>query len=143
MPPKPSPDDVQRLSEVSSLAQRLRELEELRQEGSSALAHAMYAAHQHGHTWSEIARAAELASPTTARTRAERAMPPEELSPSVRWRMERGNAPREKTTPPGISVSDAAKRLGVTRHTVYAWIDKGKLTATADEAGRTRVLLDD
>lgn len=39
-------------------------------------------------------------------------------------------------------MTEAARRLDVTRKTVYSWLDKGKLTAATDEAGRTRVVTD-
>lgn len=139
----PPDDDSDPLGEVSARASRLREAEDLHRESASALAQAMFDAHQRGHTWSQIAVAAGLASPKTARTRAERAMDPADLSPSVRWRQTRGQAPRPKTDPPGVSISEAARRLEITRKTVYAWIEKGKLRTATDEAGRPRVLLDD
>jgi excisionase family DNA binding protein len=135
-------DDSSALAHVTESAAQLRRDEEQHRESASGLALAMQQAHERGYTWSQIALAAGLASPKTARTRAERAMDPSELSPSVRWRQQRGHAPRPKAESPGISVTEAARRLEVTRKTVYTWLDKGRLTGATDEAGRTRVLTD-
>lgn len=43
---------------------------------------------------------------------------------------------------PGLSVKDAATRLGISRVQVYRQIKSGKLTATQDSAGFVRVLID-
>lgn len=141
MPKTPRPRDA--LSRVTKKASRLSEVEELHRTSAADLSQAMYDARQDGHTWTEIAMAAGLDSPKTARSRAERSMDAADLSPSVRWRRERGRAPRPKVTPPGLSVTEAAERLGVTRRTVYNRIANGKLTTTTDQSGRTRVILDD
>lgn len=131
------------MGKVTEAAAHLARAEESQREASAALARAMYDAHKSGHTWSEIASGAGLASPHTARTRTRQVLDPSELTPSERWRQERGLAPRPKTAPPGVSISEAARRLGVTRNTVYARIRNGKLRTATDEAGRPRVLLDD
>lgn len=142
--PEESRDTRNTLSRVSDEAAELLAVENRHRSQAEALAQAMYEAYKAGHTWGEIASAAGLASPKTARSRAERAMDAVDLSPSVRWRQTHGDAvPRPRPTPPGISISEAARRLGITRNTVYAWIKNGKLTSTADDAGRPRVLLDD
>lgn len=141
MPQDKDLDDV--LASVASAAKRLNAAEEVHREAASELARVMHTAHERGCTWTQIAQQAGLGSPNTARTRAERAMDPADLSPSVRWRQERSHAPRPKPEAPGVSVTEAAKRLGITRHTVYAWINQGKLRSAADEAGRPRVLLDE
>ena len=131
------------LSRVSAKAARLSEVEDLHRQSAAELSQAMFVARQEGYTWTAIAIAAGLDSPKTARSRAERAMDPSDLSPSVRWRHQRGRAPRPKETPPGLSVTEAAERLGVTRRTVYNRIAKGDLQTATDAAGRTRVLLDE
>lgn len=131
------------LRAVTSAAARLNQLEASQKNAAAELARVMYEAHKQGHTWSAIASSAGLASPHTARTRARHAMDPKELSPSARWRQEQGHTPRPKSDPPGVSISHAARELGVTRKTVYAWVEAGKLRSAQDEAGRTRVLLDD
>lgn len=63
-------------------------------------------------------------------------------------REERAKNPRARaaTRPgrgPGLSVSDAARQLGVTRRTIYLRIERGELEATKNELGQTRVLLED
>lgn len=131
------------MQKVTEAAARLARADEAQREASAELARAMYDAHKSGHTWSEIASGAGLASPHTARTRTRQVLDPSELTPSELWRQERGLAPRPKADPPGISVSEAARRLGVTRNTVYAWIKSGKLQSARDETDRPRVLLDD
>jgi excisionase family DNA binding protein len=141
MPEAPRSRDA--LSRVSKKAFQLSEVEELHRKSAADLSQAMYDARQEGHTWTEIAMAAGLDSPKTARSRAERSMDVADLSPSVRWRRERGRAPRPKETPPGLSVTEAAAHLGVTRRTIYNRIANGKLITTTDESGRTRVILDD
>nr|WP_165357000.1 helix-turn-helix domain-containing protein [Nocardioides zhouii] len=40
-------------------------------------------------------------------------------------------------------MTEAAARLQVSRKTIYAWVRNGKLLTTSDEAGRTRIRLDD
>ncbi len=110
---------------------------------ATLLAEALLAAHEGGFTWAEIARAADLGSAETARIRAYRARDDEEVPPSLRWRRQRGSAPRSTPEVPGVSITEAAKRLGISRQTVYVWLRSGKLNATTDEAGRTRVLLAD
>lgn len=140
MPQDPRSRDS--LSRVSKQATRLNEVEDLHREAATDLSQAMYDARQDGHSWTEIAFAAGLDSPKTARSRAERAMDADDLSPSVRWRRERGRAPRPKETPPGLSVTEAAERLGVSRRTVYNRIARGDLKTATDEAGRTRVVLE-
>lgn len=131
------------MQKVTEAAARLARAAEAQREASADLARAMYDAHKSGHTWSEIASGAGLASPHTARTRTRQVLDPSELTPSELWRQERGLAPRPKADPPGTSVSEAARRLGVSRNTVYAWIKSGKLRSDRDESGRPRVLLDD
>ena len=135
-------DDQNPLTAVTEKADQLRRDEDRHRASATDLASAMQQAHASGYTWTQIAVAAGLASPKTARTRAERAKDPTDLSPSVRWRQQRGHAPRPVVEAPGVSVTEAARRLDVTRKTVYSWLDKGKLTAATDEAGRTRVVTD-
>jgi excisionase family DNA binding protein len=133
------------LNDVSTAAQQLREMEEHHRAAALRLADALLTAHRGGHSWTEVARAADLGSGETARTRAYRARDNVDVPPSVRWRQERASAeqPRAKSRAPGLSVTEAAKRLDVSRKTVYARIRSGKLSATTDDAGRTRVLLDE
>jgi excisionase family DNA binding protein len=131
------------IDRVADAAQALRHAEDQHRTTAAQLAEALLAAHQGGFTWSEVARAADLGSAETARIRAYRAKETEDLPPALRWRRERGSASRPTSSPPGVSVTDAAKKLGVSRKTVYARVRSGKLAATTDEAGRTRVLVED
>ena len=127
---------------VAEAARELRQAEDRHRASASALAEALLAAHGAGFTWSEVARAADLSSAETARIRAQRAKEAPDLSPALRWRRDHGSAPRPTTSSPGVSVTDAAKKLGVSRKTVYVWIESGRLQTATDEAGRTRVLLE-
>ena len=101
-------------------------------------AEALLAAHHEGLTWAEVAAAAGLENAGQARLRAEKAMTPGEISPSRR-RRDAASTPPE---PVGVSVAEAARRLGVADSTVYARIDRGEIASTVDDLGRTRVLLD-
>lgn len=140
----PDPSDPARadhlIDRVADAAQALQDAEDQHRVSAAQLAEALLAAHQGGFTWSEVARAADLGSAETARIRAYRAKDANDLPPALRWRRERGSAVRPKTSKAGLSVTEAAKHLDVSRKTVYAWIRSGKLTSTTDEAGRTRVL---
>lgn len=128
---------------VAEAARELRQAEDRHRFSASALAEALLAAHGAGLTWSEVARAADLGSAETARIRAQRAKDAADVSPALRWRREHGSARRPTTSAPGVSVTDAARSLGVSRKTVYVWIENGRLQTATDEAGRTRVMLDD
>lgn len=130
------------IADVSHAAQQLQTAEDQHRAAAALLADKLQAAHDGGHTWSEIAQAAGLGSAQTARIRAYRARDAEDLAPSLRWRRERGSAPRPSSNSPGLSVTEAARHLKISRQTVYEWIRSGKLHTATDEAGRTRVLLD-
>lgn len=131
------------IERVAETARKLRTAEEHHRTTASEFAEALLAAHEGGFTWTEVARAADLGSAETARIRAQRAKEADELTPAVRWRLERGSTPRNAASAPGVSVTEAARLLSVSRKTVYAWIRAGKLNATTDEDGRTRVLLEE
>lgn len=128
---------------VSDAAQSLRAAEDQHRLSAKQLSDTLLAAHEGGFTWSEIARAADLGSAETARGRAYRARDTDDIPPSLRWRRERGRTPRPDPASPGVSVTEAARRIGISRDTVYAWMRNGKLPTTTDEAGRTRVLLEE
>ena len=129
------------MDRVAEAARALRDVEDLHRSSAATLAEALLEAHQGGFSWSEVARAAELGSAETARIRAYRAKDANDLPPAMRWRRERGSAPRPESSKPGLSVTEAANRLGVSRKTVFAWIRVGKVDSVTDDAGRTRVLL--
>ena len=129
------------IGRVADAARELRDAEDRHRASATGLAEALLAAHNGGFTWSEVARAADLGSGETARIRAHRARESKDLPPAVRWRREHGSAERPTSSAPGVSVTDAARTLGVSRKTIYVWVRSGKLASTVDEAGRTRVLL--
>lgn len=131
------------MEHVAAAARELRDLEQQQRAGAARLAQALLSAHQAGFSWAEVARAADLASGETARTRAYGARDPKEVPPSLRWRREHGSTPPPISPATGVSVTEAASQLGVSRKTVYAWIRNGKLASTTDEAGRTRVILEE
>lgn len=95
-------------------------------------------AREDGATWSELARVLGYRSAAGAQTY---------LDPSVRQAAARRDAQRDRgdyTPPqrpslPGVGVSEAARRLGVSRRTVYSRIERGELIAETVE-GRVRVL---
>ncbi|MCQ9162952.1 helix-turn-helix domain-containing protein [Arthrobacter sp. STN4] len=80
--------------------------------------------------------------------------------PQVRWRLHRydpsvranrlkalvpESEKKDRTGPrpgqgPGMSVTEYARTVGVSRKTVYAWIDEGRIQAAQNEIGITRVL---
>jgi excisionase family DNA binding protein len=105
-----------------------------------AAAKAMLDAYRDGMPWDQVAEAAGLETGNQARLRAMRAKDEDELPPS---RRRRTADPADDAQVLGVSVEEAAKRLGVTRPTVYRRIDRGELQAVSDAQGRTRVLLDD
>lgn len=147
MTPAPDSDEARHadpvLDQVAAAARELRDVEEHHRASATRLAEALLLAHQAGFSWSEVARAAELGSAETARARAYRAKETPDVPPSLRWRRERGSTPRPQSTADGLSVTEAAARLQVSRKTIYAWVRNGKLATTSDEAGRTRIRLDD
>ena len=103
------------------------------------LAAGLLAGYREGLSWAQVAeaaRAAGIETPTQARTHAEAAMLPEQLSPS------RTRASSVPDARPGVSVTAAAKALGISRQAVYNQIKRGELRSTKDAVGRTRVLID-
>lgn len=62
-----------------------------------------------------------------------------------RRRLERARSPQARPGPragrgPGVGVSEAARQEGVTRKTIYSWVEKGEVEATQNELGETRIL---
>lgn len=107
------------------------------------LANALLSANAGGVTWARLTELTGFNSPATTRMRAQRAKNVSELNPSLRWRVEQGGAPRPAKPKPGLSISEAAHRLGISRTTVYARIQRGELRSVSDDAGHPRVLLDE
>lgn len=97
------------------------------------MGHAMLRCHEAGLTWEEIARAtAEAGIPSAWAAR----------HYALKLVDEADHVARQPSAK-GVSVAEAARRLGVNVSTVYRRIDQGQLRSVADERGRTRVLLDD
>jgi len=136
--PDSAPDAETALSRVRAAAGRLEATEASQREAAADFASALYDAHRLGLTWVELAQAAGLASPETARSRAER-------SESAGHRRARGHASGpdfdEATLAATVSVAEAAATLRVSRPTVYAWASSGRLQVVRNESnGRIRVL---
>jgi len=85
------------------------------------------------HTWAELA---DLTGMTVAQLQYGQWV---ETSPSLRRRREGARVPAPPK--PGLSVAEAARRLGVTRPTVYRWIEAGRVAAFEHD-GHTRVATD-
>lgn len=121
----------------------LREAEDRHQRAARVLADALLSANEGGVTWARLTELTGFNSPATTRMRAQRAKNVSELNPSLRWRVEHGGAPRPSKPKPGLSISEAAQRLGVSRTTVYARIQRGELQSVTDDAGHPRVVLEE
>lgn len=130
---------------IATAAATLRTAEAERDAARLTFARALTLAHASGMTWTAVAEAAGLESAENARTKAREGR--DVLTAALRRQLAAANTRPEplpeKTTDPGLSVSEAAARLGVTRQTVYNRIQAGVLRFTENEAGRPRVLLDD
>ena len=120
--PPPSLDKV--AEAANAIREREAELARLQEEFDTLLLEA----HDAGLTWVALAEAGALERPEEARDRAFR-------SPAAQQPIVKGYRPQ------GVTVQEAASRLGVTRLTVYTRIMLGQLKAVADPSGRTRVLL--
>lgn len=143
---RPSEDDPSAAdwsSRIPSLARELARAEEDHRRAAAELAEALHQAHAAGLTWTAIADLAGMANSDTARSRAVRAQEPSKRGPSIQWRLTHGPEGRAGVEKPSISITEAARRLGISRVTVYDWIKRGKLQATTDDAGRRRVLLEE
>ncbi|MEP7736988.1 helix-turn-helix domain-containing protein [Nocardioides sp. 31GB23] len=109
------------------------------QDAEKEFARSLLDAYLEGMTWAQVAAAAGLATVGQARARAESAMTAEQLSPSRR----RSAALQREGSTQGVSVAEAARRLGRSRSTIYQMLDDGRLVQVLDPLGRARVLLDD
>ena len=136
------PDDghARALTEsIKRIAQRRQKVADELEAVDREYAETLLKAYRDGLSWAEVAKAAGLRTGNQARMRAERAMSDAEIAPSRR----RAGAPASRPAPPGISVAEAAERLGVAQSTVYERVDRGEINATTDALGRTRILFDD
>lgn len=85
------------------------------------------------HTWAELA---ELTGMSVAQLQYGQWV---ETQPSLQRRREGRRVPAPPK--PGLSVAEAARRLGVTRPTVYKWVEEGKVAAF-EFGGHTRIAVD-
>lgn len=123
-PPHIADDDspVEPLAVVREVAARRQAQQDALRRATEQLAVAMKQARKLGAGWEEIAGELGMSSARAAQSWAQ------------------SNAPRSETS--GVTVAEAARRLGLARNTVYAHIESGKLRASTDASGRTWVLLD-
>jgi len=131
------PDPLTRVRDIRALTTAL--------ETESAMLHSVREALNGGSSWTEVADAAGL-GPAAAKWRWQGT--DEEIA--ARHEAGRKRATRPSSVPtdlPGLSVSDAAARLGVTPQAVYLKVTRGTLTARtvdlADGRKYKRVFLPD
>lgn len=127
-------------SEATALTERVeqaaRQVVEARTEAKDrerALALTMHECFAAGLSWQQIADSAGPAgifSAEAARLKAKAAV------------QEGKGASPATADVAGVSVAEAARRLGIERTTVYRRIDKGEVRTVVDARGRTRVILD-
>lgn len=120
------------MGEIEAAVRRLVQARERAAQDEQVLAETMLRCFQAGLAWQQIADSAAPAGISSAEAARLKAKGASEVA-----------APVLNSEPRGISVAEAAKRLGVQRATVYRRIDKGELKAVVDEAGRTRVVLEE
>jgi excisionase family DNA binding protein len=120
------------VAEIEAAVRRLVQARERAAQDEQVLAETMLRCFQAGLAWQQIADSAAPAGISSAEAARLKAKGASEVA-----------APVLNSEPRGISVAEAAKRLGVQRATVYRRIDKGELRAVVDEAGRTRVILEE
>lgn len=125
-------------------ADRLARAAAARRAGSRALERrsheqeaAVTAARDEGMTWAAIARKLGI-SEGQAKWVVQRNRTPAALSRGE------GELPRTGHRPgqgEGVSVSAAARQLGVTRRTIYAWARSERLPSRLNDIGQTRILI--
>lgn len=121
------------MGEIEAAVRRLVQARERAAQDEQVLAETMLRCFQAGLAWQQIADSAAPAGISSAEAARLKAKGASEVAAGASGSAE----------PVGVSVAEAAKRLGVQRATVYRRIDKGELKAVVDEAGRTRVVLEE
>jgi transposase-like protein len=119
-------------ADLAAIAARVSE------QRDAKLENAITAARDAGATWTEIASRIGV-SEGQARWAVQKRHTPEAAA-----RLE-GQAPRTGPRPgrgPGVSISEASRKLGISRRTVTVWAKSGKLQSAVNELGQTRILLE-
>ena len=140
-------DDSAAIERAAGAAARMRGARLAVEEAERDLMDAVEAAREGGVTWAALAAATGLTEgQLTWRWHRD---DPTYVEQAARQKEERAKAaaarvPKPRTgRGPGVSASEAARRLGVTRRTVYLRIEKGLLQSTENELGQTRVILEE
>lgn len=110
-------------------------LAELRRAIPDLLVDAGGRARQEGATWAELAEALGVATPTAAR---------QQLDPAARarqrdYRRPEPGQPRKLDALPGVSVPEAARRLGITPSSVYGRVRRGTIGHTVVDGRWIRI----
>ena len=116
---------IEAIEQVRQLGRIRRDLETQLKEANDRLAASLATAREMGYSWPDLAEAAQLLNADAARLRAQ---PSRELS-AVADNFE------------NVTVTEASRRLGLSRKTIYQWIRADRLIAVTDPSGRTRVRL--
>jgi hypothetical protein len=123
---------------VERAAVRLTELSTAQREAAADFSDALYFGYRAGLTWAELAEASGLASPATARSRAERSRA---AGQRRRPGLVRPPSFDEDTIAITMSVAEAAREFGVSEAAIYARVRRGGLQAVHNEEnGRVRIL---
>lgn len=118
-------DRARLLETIQSLGEELQELEDRRQALLGELASTVIQARDHRLPWDDIVNSV----PLTRR--------------QLMVLVEKEREARGQVDRPGIGVSEAARRIGVSTPTIYNMVRRGELRHETDHYGRLRIHLDD
>ncbi len=121
------------MGEIEAAVRRLVQARERAAQDEQVLAETMLRCFQAGLAWQQIADSAAPAGISSAEAARLKAKGASELAAGASGSAE----------PVGVSVVEAARRLGIERRTVYRRIDRGEMKAVVDAQGKTRVILDE
>lgn len=124
-PTQPASERDRARDHLTDLVETRKRVEQRRQDLTEQIHQAMRAAHEAGWSWSDIAGFAEYRTAATARSQA----------------TPRSDRPPPQHPPDTYSVREAARRLGVSAPTVYAWIESGRLELAPGDGRNKRVVL--
>lgn len=117
------------LEQLRELAETRRAVEDRRRSLITEARLLLREAHERGHSWQEIAEAAGLSNANAAKSlAAKKSELPEPVTAAD---------PPDGT----YSVPEAAAELGVTKQTIYKWIQAGQIRVADDRPRRLRVFL--